>query len=95
MHLAPKTPTPLSRITIASAVKVFLSNREGAEIAPSTLRKYRTFANQPTAFADGLGYAILHQLTSGDIDVFYSLMKLGVWAKAKPLDTLRAFFLPF
>jgi hypothetical protein len=57
---------PQSRITIASAVKVFLSNREGAKIGPSTLRKYRTFTNQLTAFADGLGYVVLDELTSGD-----------------------------
>jgi integrase len=71
---------------------VFLSNREGARIASSTLRKYRTFTNQLTAFADGLGYVMLDQLTSGDVDVFYSQMKLGVRTKAKRLGTLRAFF---
>jgi len=89
---APEAPRQQTRITIAAAIKVFLSNREGAKIAPSTLRKYRTFTNQLAAFADGLGYVTLDQLTSGDIDVFYSLMKLGVRAKAKRLGTLRAFF---
>jgi len=89
---APEAPRHQSRITTVAAVKVFLSNREGAKIAPSTLRKYRTFTNQLTAFADGLGYVMLDQLTSGDIDVFYSQMKLGARAKSKRLGTLRAFF---
>jgi len=89
---APEAPTPRSRITIASAVKVFLSNREGANIAASTLRKYRTFTNQFTTFADRLGYVMLDQLTSGDIDLFYSQMELGSRTKAKRLGTLRAFF---
>ena len=89
---APEASRQRSRITIAAAVKVFLSNREGAKIAPSTLRKYRTFTNQLTAFADGLGYIMLDQLASGDIDVFYSQMGLGARAKAKRLGTLRAFF---
>src|ERR1039457_3555197 len=31
------------RITIAGATNVFLAHREGARIAPATLRKYRTF----------------------------------------------------
>jgi hypothetical protein len=75
---APEAWTQQSRIAIAADVKVFLSNREGEKIAPSTLRKYRTLTNQLTAFADGLGYVMLDQLTSGDIDVFYSLMKLRV-----------------
>lgn len=89
---APEAPRQQTRINIATAVKVFLSNRESAKIAPSTFRKYRTFTNQLAAFANDLGYVMLDQLTSGDIDVFYSLMKLGVRAKAKRLGTLRAFF---
>jgi integrase len=38
------------------------------------------------------GYVLLDQLTSADIDVFYSGWKLGPRAKGKRLDTLRAFF---
>jgi hypothetical protein len=88
---APTIPTPQSRITSAAAVKVFLSNREGVKIAPSTLRKYRALTNQLTTLADDLGYVMLDQLTSGDIHVFNSLMKPGVRAKAKRFGTLRAF----
>jgi hypothetical protein len=54
------TPVP-GRITIADATKVFLSNREGAKIAHATLRKYKTFTKQLTAFADSRGYLMLDQ----------------------------------
>ena len=87
----PEKPTP-ARITLADAVKVFLSNREGAKIAPATLRKYRTFAKQLTGFADKRGYIMLDQLVSSDIDVFYSGLTLGPRAKGKRLGTIRAFF---
>jgi integrase len=85
------TPVP-GRITITDATKVFLSNREGAKIAHATLRKYKTFTKQLTAFADSRGYVMLDQFTSGDIDVFYGGWNLGARAKGKRLGTLRAFF---
>lgn len=90
---SPETPpaTP-SRMPIADAVKIFLSNREGAKIASATLRKYRTFTNQLTAFADKKGYLLLDQLSPGDVDVFYSGWDLGARTKGKRLSTLRAFF---
>lgn len=83
---------PSARITIADAVKVFLSNREGAKIAPATLRKYRTFTKKLTAFAESRGYVMLDQLTSADIDLFYGGWQLGARTKGKRLGTLRAFF---
>ncbi len=94
---APCPPLPLSaiaptRITIAEAVRVFLSNREGASVAPATLRKYRTFTKQLSAFAETRGYLMLDQFTAGDIDVFYGSWKMGARAKGKILGTLRAFF---
>ncbi|HTW64655.1 MAG TPA: tyrosine-type recombinase/integrase [Bryobacteraceae bacterium] len=89
---APAEELKPARITIADAIKVFLSNREGAKIAPATLRKYRTFTKQLAIFTDTRGYAMLDQLTSADIDVFYSGWKLGARAKGKRLGTLRAFF---
>ncbi len=92
----PPAPMPAPddphRITIADAVKVFLSNREGANIAPATLRKYRTFTNQIKAFADSRGYVMLDQFDASDIDMFYGGWKLGPRAKGKMLGTLRAFF---
>jgi integrase len=80
------------RITIADAIKVYLTNREGAKIADTTLRKYKTFTKQLTEFADTRGYVLLDQITSSDMDVFYSGLALGVHAKGKRLSTLRAFF---
>jgi integrase len=94
---AARPPAPVekilpSRITIADAIQVFLSNREGAKIAPATLRKYKTFTRQLIDFADSRGYVMLDQFTSADIDVFYGNWKLGARAKSKRLGTLRAFF---
>ncbi len=88
----PPPSTPDGRITIADAVRVFLSNREGAKIAPATLRKYRTFTRQLTAFADSRGYLMLDQFSPADVDMFYSGWKLGARAKGKRLGMLRAFF---
>jgi len=91
----PPEPTPVAtpgRITIADAVKVFLSNREGSKIALATLRKYKTFTKQLVTFADGRGYVMLDQFASADIDLFYSNWKLGPRAKGKALGTLRSFF---
>jgi integrase len=91
----PPPPIPASvpgRITIADAMKVFLSNREGAKIAHATLRKYKTFTKQLTAFADSRGYVMLDQFTSSDIDIFYGGWNIGARAKGKRLGTLRAFF---
>jgi site-specific recombinase XerD len=90
MSSAP-TPQP-ARIKIADASAVFLSLREGEKIASATLRKYRTFIKQLQAFADSRGYIMLDQLTSADLDMFYSDMPLGIRAKAKRLGTLRSFF---
>jgi site-specific recombinase XerD len=90
MSSAPN-PEPV-RIKIADASAVFLSLREGEKIAGATLRKYRTFIKQLQSFADSRGYLMLDQLTSADLDTFYSGMQLGVRAKAKRLGTLRSFF---
>jgi integrase len=94
---APAEPVPAlapasGRITITGAIAAFLAIREGARIAPSTLRKYRTFTKQLRAFADDKGYMMLDQFTSADIDVFYASWKLGARAKGKALGTLRSFF---
>jgi integrase len=83
---------PAGRVSIADACAVFISLREGEKIAPATLRKYRTFTKQLLTFAELRGYVMLDQLTSGDLDVFYGNLKLGVRAKAKRLGTIRAFF---
>ena len=80
------------RITIDEACKVFLTNRESAELATATLRKYRTFAKQIGAYGDSRGYVMIDQFTPGDVDLFWANWKLGPRAKGKRLTTLRAFF---
>ncbi len=86
---APQAPRP---ITTADALSAFVAVREGAQIARSTLRKYKTFAKQLQTFANDKGYVALNQFTSADIDMFYSRWKLGARARGKALDTLRGFF---
>jgi integrase len=67
-------------------------NRETAQIAPATLRKYRTFTKQLTAYADGRGYVMIDQFTPSDADLFYAGLKLGPRTKGTRLGVLRAFF---
>jgi hypothetical protein len=86
-------PAPAkARVEIADACQVFFINRESAGLAPATLRKYRTFTKQLTAYADSRGYVMLDQITPADIDLFWANWKLGPRAKGKRLTTLRAFF---
>src|SRR5580700_9790009 len=62
---APPVVTSLpGRIAIADATRVFLSNREGAKIAPATLRKYRTFAKQLTHFTEARQHDVLQYPSS-------------------------------
>jgi hypothetical protein len=49
---APLPDPTFTRVTIADAIAVFMSLREGEEIATATLRKYRTFTKQIGAFAE-------------------------------------------
>jgi hypothetical protein len=88
----PPDATPAPRITFPDAIKVYLSNREAANLAPASLRKYGVFTRKLQAFADSRGYVMLDQFTVTDIDVFYSTSKLGIRSKAKMLETLRAFW---
>jgi integrase len=88
----PPDATPVPRITIPDAIKVYLSNREAANLAPASLRKYGVFTRKLQAFADSRGYVMLDQFTATDVDVFYSTSKLGIRSKAKMLETLRAFW---
>jgi integrase len=88
----PDAPAAPARITIADATHIFLTNRESAQIAPATLRKYRTFTKQLTAYADGRGYVMIDQFTPADADRFYAGLKLGPRTKGTRLGVLRAFF---
>ena len=91
----PPPPAPEAasapRISISDACKIFLTNREGAELAPATLRKYRTFTKQLTGYADNRGYVMIDQFTMADADLFAASWKMGARAKGKWLGFLRAF----
>lgn len=81
-----------ARTTMKDACTVFLTNREAKQIAPATLRKYKTFTKQLTAYADGRGYVMVDQFTTADGDLFYASLKLGPRAKGRRLGVLRGFF---
>ena len=89
---AQDAPAAPARITIADATEIFLTNRASAQIAAATLRKYRTFTKQLTAYADGRGYVMIDQFTPADADRFYAGLKLGPRTKGTRLGVLRAFF---
>jgi hypothetical protein len=89
---APDAPATPARITIADAADIFLTDRASAQIAPATLRKYRTFTKQLTAYADGRGYVMIDQFTPADADRFYAGLKLGPRTKGTRLGVLRSFF---
>jgi hypothetical protein len=89
---APDAPAAPARITIADATHIFLTNRESVQIAPATLRKYRTFTKQLTEYADGRGYVMIDEFTPADADLFYAGLKLGPRTKGTRLGVLRAFF---
>jgi integrase len=80
------------RITLAEAVHTFLVAREASQIKPPTLRKYKTFTNQLTTFANNRGYVTLDQINAADIDLFYASWKLSARTKSKILSTMRNFF---
>jgi hypothetical protein len=89
---APDAPAARARITIVEATSIFIANRESAQLAPATLRKYRTFTKQLTAYADGRGCVMIDQFTPADADQFYAGLKLGPRTKGTRLGVLRAFF---
>jgi hypothetical protein len=70
-------PVP-GRVAIADAVKVFLTNREAAKIAPATLRKYKTFTKQLTTFTASRGY-IRRKYESRHSRLWYRGADIGHW----------------
>jgi integrase len=95
---APVAPAPIieseppPRVTLAHAMATFHSLREAESLAHATLRKYRTFTKQLTAFADFRGYVMLDQFKPADIDAFYGFATHGARTKGKRLGTIRSFF---
>ena len=49
---------------LPDAIKVYLSNRETANLAPASLRKYGVVTQKLQAFADSRGYTMLDQFTA-------------------------------
>ena len=92
-EMAASAREPLEQgMPLADAIQSYLAVKQGTGMAESTLRKYRTFTNQLTAFADGKGYTALRQFTASDIDMYYANWKLGPRSKAHGLEKLRGFF---
>jgi len=79
-------------ITLQFATDSYLANRGGRNIAPATLRKYKTFVKQLLNFAKDKGYVMVEQVQITDMDEFYSRWKDGIRAKAKKLERLNGFF---
>lgn len=85
-------PTVQNRLVVMEACALFYESRESQGLKASTLRKYRTFTKQITAYAESRGYVMVDQFTTPDIDRFWVNWKLGARAKGKRLTTLRGFF---
>lgn len=60
-------------------------------MADATLRKYKTFIKQLSAYCGSRGVIYIDQLTIDDMDRFFASWKDGPQAKARKLDRLRAF----
>ena len=73
-------PHAETRITIADACQIFITNRESAGLAPATLRKYRTFRNRsppmPTAKATSCS-------TSSPLTISIGSGPTGNWGRAR------------
>jgi hypothetical protein len=94
MHAEPPRATDSIEprpITIVDATDAFIASCTNRGIAEPTLKKYRTFAKQLKAFCKSRGYVRLIQLTTGDMDRFYTSWKDGKRARAKKLERLKAF----
>jgi integrase len=91
---APPSPPRVTdgRMTLPAATHAFLTNREGRHLKNATLKKYRTFVKQISAFATTRGYRCVDEFTMADVDDFYAQWRLGPRTKGKRLATLRAFF---
>lgn len=88
----PKAEPAQTRMVVADGCRVYRANRESANLAPTTLSKYRTFTKRIATYAELKGYVYLDQFTADDIDVFWANWKLGPRTKGKRLTTLRGFF---
>jgi site-specific recombinase XerD len=88
---APASETIASRTTIADTLEASLAKCKNRAIQPTTMAKYRTFANQLMAYCADRRCVYINQLTVSDIDRFYNSWKDGIRGKAKKLERLKAF----
>lgn len=58
-------------VALVDACALFVSHREAAGLALATLKKYRTFTKQLSAFAATRGYRHVDQFTPDDVDLFW------------------------
>ena len=80
-----------SRTLIAEVTESFLARAQNKGVTDATLRKYRTFIKQLTAYCEERGYLYTDQLSVTDMDRFYASWKDGPISKGKKLDKLRSF----
>jgi hypothetical protein len=87
---APDAPATPARITIEEATSIFIANRESAQIASSTLRKYRTFTKQD-GICDSRGYVMIDS-SRRPMPTGSSGTEARAAHKVNRLGVLRAFF---
>jgi hypothetical protein len=63
--------TVKNRLAVTQACALFYESRDSQGLKPATLRKYRTFTKQITAYAESRGYVMVDQFTTSDIDRFW------------------------
>lgn len=79
------------RVPISEAIAAFLARCQNKGVVDATLRKYRTFTKQLSAYCEECGYLSIEQLSISDMDKFYASWKDGPRSKGKKLDKLRSF----
>jgi site-specific recombinase XerD len=71
-------------------VDAFTARARNKGIVEPTLRNYKTFIKQLTAYCEGRGYVYMDQLTIDVMDRFYSGLADGAISKGKKLGMLRS-----
>ena len=89
--LPTSTEPSRQRMAIAEVMEAFLAKSQNKGVTDATMRKYRTFIKQLTAYCEERGYLYIDQITVTDMDRFYASWKDGPISKGKKLDKLRSF----
>jgi site-specific recombinase XerD len=80
-----------TRISLEDAVAAFITTRINRGVSAGTLKKYRTFTNQLSAYGESRGYVMLDQFEVADMDRFYASWKDEKRSRAKKLERLKSF----